>query len=963
MFAQPVHTDVFVSYRRVDVDFVKDFVDALKAQGKEVWIDWEDLPPGGAEFTEDIKRGIEGADSFVAILSPDYMESTYCVDLELGYAIEHHKKIIPIVYRKFEDYPVPAAISHINWIYFTPHAGQDNPFDESLSRVIEAIEIDFAYVRNHTRLLQRAREWAENKRGNSYLLIGDEVIEAEAWLTQSATKRPIASTLHHEFIQASRLWESQKTRRNMTIAIFVTVLSIVLAGFALVQRQTAIEQRAIAEQQRAIAVDERNRAEEQQQLSDSRRLAVQSLVALDGGQVDLSLLLSLEALESADTLEAIGSLMTVFEKNPYLQTYLYAHPASLTTIAYHPLEPIMVTGAEDGSIAVWDMDELVVRSMISGSDSEVWDVDFHPDGEQFAVARADGTIDFYSSDGGEHLQQIENAHEGIITSINYHPTGDYFLTTSYDRNAKLWDATTLEAETLLAEDAETTHGDWIVDSDFSPTGEQVALITWDNVLQIWDVETQTLVFEPTQLAVEASNFSISVTWSPDGNVLLMGDVLGTIRFADAASGTLLDLVLSRHTDHVREIVYSPDGGFFASVSHDGTTYLWDARSGQPIIDAPLTVHSNHVNGVAFSPDGTRMITIGDDGRAVLFDMTKPDLLGDRVLTHDSEIYSVIYLASGDILSAGLDGNVYLTDGESLESDVLFTPDVGRITAASLAPDDTLLAFATDTGMLQLWDITTREPVSEAFVAHDATIFAVSISPDGTKLASAGDDRLVKIWTIDDLTNNVTDASTRLEGHGDGVLDVAWHPIQPVLASAGRDHTVRLWDSEAMASITTLEVHTDDVEAIAFSPSGELLVSGGRDHDIVLWDVASALDGGDGLPELLGSHQDWVLSLAFGAADDFLVSGGRDRAIRVWDTERLQSYGAALVNHNSWVWTVDVRADGLSVVSGGRGGQLVVWNSDVMDWEALACDIANRELSLDEWVQYRPDVDYRNTCET
>jgi len=114
------YSDVFVSYRRKDVEFTKKLVQALQDAGKEVWIDWEDIPPGSEGFSDDIRRGLEGADAFIAILSPDYLESTYCVDLELGNAVKMNKKLIPIVLKKFDDYPIPQGIGHINWIYFTP---------------------------------------------------------------------------------------------------------------------------------------------------------------------------------------------------------------------------------------------------------------------------------------------------------------------------------------------------------------------------------------------------------------------------------------------------------------------------------------------------------------------------------------------------------------------------------------------------------------------------------------------------------------------------------------------------------------------------------------------------------------------------------------------------------------------------------------------------------------------------
>jgi len=172
------YSDVFVSYRRKDVDFTKQLVQALQDAGKEVWIDWEDIPPGSEGFSDDIKRGLEGADAFIAILSPDYLESTYCVDLELGSAINLNKKLIPIVLKKFDDYPVPNGIGHINWIYFTPHAGQANGFDESFQKVLDTLEIDLEYNRDHKRYLLRALDWDNNKRSNSFLLTGDEILRS-----------------------------------------------------------------------------------------------------------------------------------------------------------------------------------------------------------------------------------------------------------------------------------------------------------------------------------------------------------------------------------------------------------------------------------------------------------------------------------------------------------------------------------------------------------------------------------------------------------------------------------------------------------------------------------------------------------------------------------------------------------------------------------------------------------------
>lgn len=961
-----VHSDVFVSYRRLNVDFVKGFVDAIKEAGKEVWIDWEDIPPGSESFTDDIKRGIEGSSTFIAILSPEYLDSTYTVDLELGYAVELNKRIIPVVYRKFEDYTAPASVSHINWIYFTPHAGQENNFDEGIARVVEAMDVDFDYIRDHTRLLQRAREWDVADRQASYLLTGAEIHTAEAWLAQSANKEPNASKIHHEFIQASRLHDNQVTRRNLSIAVFVTILSIVLAGFALVQWQNAVEQQAIAEEQRAIAVLERDRAEQQQRLSDSRRLSVQSFVASNVGEVDASLLLSLEAIQSANTADAIGGLVSTFEGNPYLQTYLYDHPDTLSAVASHPFDAIAVTGSDEGSLAVWDMDALELQYELFADDNDIWDIVFHPNGDYFVVGTEDGSMQVYDTESGDELAYIDDVHQGTITSLAYHPDGSLLLSTSYDGNAILWDSETLldgdpQFSILTNGDSETTHTDWILDSTWNPDGTQLAIITWDNVLQIWEAESVELVFEPIQLALGASNFSISGVWSPDGRYILMGDVLGNIRFIDASSGQLLDFQLSRHTDHVREIVYHPSGEFFSSVSHDGAIILWDANSGQRITESSIFVHGNQVRDLAFSPDGLQMLSVGDDGHVVVFDMTRPHLLGKHILTHESEIYEVMY-TDDSIISVGLDGNVYETDTSTHESVVLFTPEIGRFTAADLSPDETTLALATDTGFVQLFDMQSFEPLGDGIIAHAASIFSIEFSPDGTWLATSGDDTWVRIWQVQSLKQNAM-SNYEFQSHSDGVLDVTWHPTEPILASASRDttiHLTRLSDDLSGEVVAVLDDHEDDVETIVFSPDGSLLVSGGRDDTIVIWYVEDTLTGNP-QSELLGSHNDWVLSLAFSPDGQTLVSGSRDRSIVLWDMLSLQELGGTLTHHDSWVWSVVFSSDGQQIVSGGRDDRLVIWDVNQDNWKALACDISNRSLYDDEWMQYKPDVPYRETC--
>jgi COMPASS component SWD3 len=69
------------------------------------------------------------------------------------------------------------------------------------------------------------------------------------------------------------------------------------------------------------------------------------------------------------------------------------------------------------------------------------------------------------------------------------------------------------------------------------------------------------------------------------------------------------------------------------------------------------------------------------------------------------------------------------------------------------------------------------------------------SPDGSLLASASADKSLKVWHA----YSARDPLAVMEGHTQGVSDVAWAPDGAYLASASDDTTLRVWDVETVRS--------------------------------------------------------------------------------------------------------------------------------------------------------------------
>ena len=112
-----VDTDAFLSYSRRDRAFAKRLHDALARDGKSVYVDWDDIPDWSPDYESDLFEGIDRADAFLFVLSPDSLESRNC-RLELDRAAKQGKRIQPLLRRDVESAAVPdfvaAATSALN---------------------------------------------------------------------------------------------------------------------------------------------------------------------------------------------------------------------------------------------------------------------------------------------------------------------------------------------------------------------------------------------------------------------------------------------------------------------------------------------------------------------------------------------------------------------------------------------------------------------------------------------------------------------------------------------------------------------------------------------------------------------------------------------------------------------------------------------------------------------------------
>jgi hypothetical protein len=106
---------VFVSYSRKDIEFAKWLTGELQKSDLDFWIDWEGIPPT-VDWWREIEKGIEEADIFLFLISPDSVKSKVC-GKEIDTAVKNGKRIIPIVVRDSSWDETPPQLRHLNYIF------------------------------------------------------------------------------------------------------------------------------------------------------------------------------------------------------------------------------------------------------------------------------------------------------------------------------------------------------------------------------------------------------------------------------------------------------------------------------------------------------------------------------------------------------------------------------------------------------------------------------------------------------------------------------------------------------------------------------------------------------------------------------------------------------------------------------------------------------------------------------
>jgi WD40 repeat protein len=669
---------------------------------------------------------------------------------------------------------------------------------------------------------------------------------------------------------------------------------------------------------------------------------------------------------------------------------IHSDMGPVTSVAFRP-DGKTLAASHSGGVTLWDEEQGTWRPAkpLLTEEGNVTSVAFSPDGKTLAAGygnayanRGVGGVALWDAKPGR-WQPAERplVVQGSVSSVAFRPDGKA-LAAGYggsgtDRGVSgvvLWDAR--EGAAWQQPDAPllVTEGS-VTSVAFRPDGKALAAAYrgggTNSGVALWDAKPgKWQSAEPLPVAEGSVQ---SVAFRPDGKALAAGYAMALypagygsgVVLWDEPRGSLLQAgSLPESAGHVWSLNFSPDGKTLAAFYGGGVT-LWDAQQGTWKLTGPLPVAEVQVDSVAFRPDG-KALAAGYSGRG-----------GDGVALWD--VQRGEWQPTGPLpLAEGSVGQLYFSpNGETLAA--VFSGRGGDGVA--------------------LWDAR-QAKWQPAGPLHVADVRSIAFNPDGKTLAigygdgAGGDpyrsvsdnDSGVALWDVQRGKWQSTKPLPLAEG---SLRRLTYSPDGKTLAAAYTAYTFNamsdsrvmtvcgavLWDAKSgvrLLQTGPLSVAKYQVQIVDLSPDGKTLAAVYNGpfvgvERLLLWDAQRGtrfLQAG-----LLPVAGAGILGIAF-SPDGKILAVSYGRSVVLWDAQRGTLLQTEPLMAKSSVTRLTYSPDGkalaasYSYFTGPAGGRslnsVLIWEMDLEKWKQLAGQVANRNLTLDEWRRSFPDATYRPT---
>ncbi|CDK26559.1 unnamed protein product [Kuraishia capsulata CBS 1993] len=244
----------------------------------------------------------------------------------------------------------------------------------------------------------------------------------------------------------------------------------------------------------------------------------------------------------------------------------------------------IAAGSWDGQTYILDQETLGTERILKGHDEKVGGIDWHPTSNTLITSGSEGNINFYDleSSSEKELYPVYSftGHQGRVCRVEFHPSGNYFASASFDMTWRYWDL--VKQQQLYYQEG---HSKEVFAVSHNPDGSLLASAGMDAICRIWDLRSgkSIMVLEGHAKGIYALDWHRG-----NGFELLTGGADSSIKVWDIRSSTREKTTVAAHKNLVSDIRFSNDndvipggafpsrGTYFATSSYDGTIGVFSA---------------------------------------------------------------------------------------------------------------------------------------------------------------------------------------------------------------------------------------------------------------------------------------------------------------------------------------------------------------------------------------------------
>ena len=673
--------------------------------------------------------------------------------------------------------------------------------------------------------------------------------EISNWLWWNDPRLPLAkevfdssdnwlNALEAEFLQESITTRETRRKFQLYLQRVVTAVILIAALFAWANRE-----RAKIEQIRALRQSSEANLRSNQNL-DALMASLQAGKILEESWL-LPLLDNRLKDELTETLQK--AVYAVRERN----RLKHSEQASKVTVRFSPDGQLIATAGDDGTIAVWNLQEQKLSGNLEKcqgeNGSQIWDIDFSSNNQMLAAGGEEGVVRFCTFQDDEIAPW--NPDVGWITSVRFSPDGQ-LIAAAGTGGAAIWN---IQKNSLIR----LEKIDQVYSIAFSLDSQFIATGTCARSASVWNLQGRKLrESQNSEFCIRSISFSpdsqfIAFTgdwdlthlwkWQDGSNSYKLPNLLGPwggwgIDFNPSNNqslavarndGSIYLLNLQgdiqktlRSSDSLHKVSFSPDGQLVAAAGDNGNISLWNLDGDQQVVQLNSNqkqMNQDRVKSIRFASDSRTVATITENGTAHWWNLQGNLIEDNREVPPANN--------SCDLEDRGM--QVKTGDESNLDRDKAFV----------YALQGNLLA--------------------ETSRGHTNGLTSISCTVDGNLLATVGTDYKVRLWNLSQLQLQEQAPQSLFPvrewtGDDDVISFVQFSPNGKQLATGGSARgrgRVRLWTLEGTA-LATWETNQGSIREISFSPDGKLLATVGNEGNPTLLPIES-------FDELMGRGCAWV----------------------------------------------------------------------------------------------------------